>query len=560
VTAGSIGVSNSATTANNVYVISHGWMPYYRDWADGYLRRGVLPLSWDTWQGPIKADDPSTTWLYTKGETEDTKFARQFTINETGLAQEILKVDPNATVLAYSWIDESATPGYLTGYQSEGYTTMNGMRMAEAIMEALAPNYYKGLGKVHLIGHSHGARVATVAALALQQAAVKNPQDPQLDVVRQLTLLDSPEDDGGGHGDPLNPINQDDANFDWFYLAQLNLAHPLAVDGTVVSGQPDEVTVPNTTALFAGMGVTGPGVPAGTTIKSLGGGGLVVLSARLTGTSGAPISLGFWNWGNDAIFVDSYKSYFGQDYSNFVVNAPAQGIVNKSLSSVVDVNLDPLQVFDPTSVSLKHRYAANWYAGSATTQGTNDQDGLMWSPLVSGSTLAPGVSSQEWDTLKATSQFVLTPKIRPKTIAPSFAALDVTKQETQGNTVVTGEPGKVASVTLNDEGAKEAIFKGYFYKGFYQEGVSFNYSFTGGSTDGSQLQILLNGLPYFAMTGSVAESSILPQSGSFSATFGIGAENTGGGAQRFQIQLVKSTDSTGTPTTVQVSDFDVFKL
>ena len=78
----------------------------------------------------------------------------------------------------------------------------------------------------------------------------------------------------------------------------------------------------------------------------------------------------------------------------------------------------------------------------------------MWSPLVSGSTLAPGVSHQDWDPPKATSQFVLTPKIRPKTIAPSFAALAITKRETQGNTVVTGEPGKVASVTLNDEGAK----------------------------------------------------------------------------------------------------------
>ena len=88
-----------------------------------------------------------------------------------------------------------------------------------------------------------------------------------------------------------------------------------------------------------------------------------MLSAALTGTSGAPISLGFWNWGNDAIFVDSYVSYFGQDYSNFVVNAPAQGIVKKSLSSVVDVNLDPLKVFLPQSFSLKHRYAANWYAG-----------------------------------------------------------------------------------------------------------------------------------------------------------------------------------------------------
>ena len=107
VTAGSIGVSNS-TTANNVYVISHGWMPDYRDWADGYLAVACCLCRGIPGQGPIKAALPSTTWLYTKGETEDTYLSDQpFTINETGLAQEILKVDPNATVLAYSWIDES---------------------------------------------------------------------------------------------------------------------------------------------------------------------------------------------------------------------------------------------------------------------------------------------------------------------------------------------------------------------------------------------------------------------------------------------------------------------
>ena len=151
---------------------------------------------------------------------------------------------------------------------------MNGMRMAEAIMKALAPNYAQGLGKVHLIGHSHGARVATVAALALQQAAATNPR---FDVVRQLTLLDSPESIGTSVVDA--------ANFDWFYLAQLILVHPVALSGNVVSGTPGEVTgLTDFSGLSTGMGVTGPGIPAGTTIATINAGaGNVFLSASRDG-------------------------------------------------------------------------------------------------------------------------------------------------------------------------------------------------------------------------------------------------------------------------------------
>ena len=102
--------------------------------------------------------------------------------------QEILSVDPHATVLAYSWIDDSATPTNIDpkqpaaipeqGWKSEGYTTMNGLRMAEAITEALAPGYSGGLGKVHLMGHSHGARVATVAALGCKRPRRRIPRTP----------------------------------------------------------------------------------------------------------------------------------------------------------------------------------------------------------------------------------------------------------------------------------------------------------------------------------------------------------------------------------------------
>src|SRR5262249_893946 len=162
-------------------------------------------------------DGPTTPWLF---QSSKTKFGlTSFTISDTGLAQQILSVDPNATVIAYSWIDDSATRTRARFPQnpehSEGNTTMNGMRLAEGIMDVLSPDYYLGLGKVHLIGHSHGARVATEAALALQQAAKIKPQ---FNVVGQLTLFDSPENNDASTDD-RNPIWIGAANFDWFLLA-----------------------------------------------------------------------------------------------------------------------------------------------------------------------------------------------------------------------------------------------------------------------------------------------------------------------------------------------------
>ena len=45
-------ISNSTTTANNVYVIADGWMPNYLDWVQSIQKATDYPLpkSWDTWQ------------------------------------------------------------------------------------------------------------------------------------------------------------------------------------------------------------------------------------------------------------------------------------------------------------------------------------------------------------------------------------------------------------------------------------------------------------------------------------------------------------------------------
>ena len=507
-------------------------MPGYQSWARDLLKTGVLPTSWMTWQGPTKASaGPSTPWLYKRGETITPKF----TINDTGLAQEILKVDPNATVLAFSWIDESATPAVFfhlfptKGYRSEAFTTMAGMQMAEAVTEALAPNYSTGLGKVHLIGHSHGARVASVAAVALQQAAAINRK---FNVLGQLTLLDSPE--YGTKDAAESPEAIDAANYDWFYLSQLkNIAQPGSPVSLVGSGQ-------NTVS---------------------------------------------------PIFVDSYVSYFGQDYGNFVVNDPSQGIDNQSLANVVDVNLDPSEAFhlNPRDIGLKHEYAANWYAGSATTKGAGNPVGLMWSPLIKGSSVAPLRSKQTWTPpgssetqVGSATQFVLKTQPRAATIEPKFDPVELSNGSEEGNATITQAPAnanKVTAVTLNDDNGKDASFRGTIDDHGSAEGFSFTYSFTRGSTDGAQVQILVDGYVLFVMTGSVAESSVLPGSSQFSSTFGLEnlpsiarrplpgdiASNIAsiGGGPDIQIRLVPSPDGgdngAGTPTTVKLSNFEIFR-
>ena len=403
VTAGSVGAGNSTSSADNTYVIAHGWMPGYRNWADKQLNKGVLPTSWETWQGPNrapKAEGPSTPWLY-KGSRTDLKKGN-FAINDTGLAESILAADPKATVLAYSWIDESATPaGFLDipedPFVSEAYTTMNGMRMAEALTTALAPNYGEGLGKVNLIGHSHGVRVATVAAVALQQAAAQNPR---FNVVGQLTLLDSPENNTKAL---INPVDYDAANFDWFYLAQLNIA-------------------PFTTT-------------AGTT-------GSDALRASPDQSGASPI------------FVDNFVSYVGTNYGGFTVNDPDQGIDNKGLSDVVDVNLDATKVLKGSVTkdgALWHEYAANWYAGSESTRGTQDPVGLMWSPLISGGkppTALTGTFTQEWASVDAAHQFVLTPAGKAAPVTPVFTPVTLGEKDTQGDVKVIGPPTALTGVTL----------------------------------------------------------------------------------------------------------------
>jgi pimeloyl-ACP methyl ester carboxylesterase len=562
VTRGSIGRNNSATYANNVYVIAHGWMPGYSDWVkqlqNAYPK--ALPRSWQTWQGtgPKPKGGPSTRWLFQQSKTSFP--GNMFTISDSGMAQQILSADPHATVLAYSWIDESATSsdedaaGIPTqGYRSEAYTTMNGMRMAEAIMSALAPRYSQGLGKVHLIGHSHGARVATVAALALQQAGEQNSR---FNVVRQLTLLDTPESTG--------TVTIGAANFDWFYLAQLQIAPPaLQLTGTVVPGNPGQVTgLTNTSQLSVGMGVTGPGILPGTTIASIEPNQGVVLSTKVTVGSVSGVDLGFWTWGTDNIFVDNYDSWFGEPLNGYIVNDGVPTNHNE-LKNIVDVGLEPFSLFDPYPfsdyVASLHEYAAMWYAGSASTQGTPDQDGLGWSPLIEGASIAASQSLMQSNSGTAGTQFLLT-TAPPSPESPNFSSFTLNPTQASRRLIRTRGQAPVSSVTLSNapKSTYPSQFAGTFTAPNGDEGVSFDYSFSK-ANDGAQLQILVNGQLYFAITGSVAKASkILPNSGNFTATFDLGMNH---GTVPIEIALVKpntATRGSSGSTQVTVSRFQTF--
>jgi pimeloyl-ACP methyl ester carboxylesterase len=565
VDAGSIGLKNTSKFADNVYVIAHGWMPGYIDWVNKIKMTGKLPLSWQTWQGPDKPPNPpgpSTTWLYQPQST--TYLDTNFTISATGLAQQILSVDPHATVLAFSWIDESATstantgyPFYIPtkGYQSEANTTMAGMQMAAAIMKALAPGYAGGLGKVHLIGHSHGARVATVAALALQQAAATKPR---FDVVRQLTLLDSPESTG------TSTIGA--ANFDWWYLAQLKMVDPVMRTGTVESGQPfgQVKGLSDTSGLHEGMGVTGPGIPAGTTITNISKtkAGTITLSAPIAVGSGSPVNLGFWNWGKEKnnIFVDNYDSEFGEPLNSYSVNfdnIDPNLKIDQDLKQVVDVELGAYSIlhgwwlfdpFDADGVALAHEYAAMWYAGSASPQSSTDKVGLLWSPLIANASVPVPVSSQNMANV-STAQFTLTPTAPAETDYPNFTAAPITPDK-------GGNP--VSTVTLSDAKPGKSQFTGTLQVVNGQAGFAFQYDFTK-ADDGAQLQILLNNQPYFVMTGSVAES--LTGNGVFTATFGFG-QTANSGTVNVTIRLVQPATgvrrASGSGTQVTLNDFATF--
>ncbi len=330
VAAGSI--TSNLLEPRNLYVYCHGWSP-------GDSQQVLLG---STPGNPLKswnATPPVPEWLF--DATPEVSVA--------GLAQSIVDADPTAIVVAYSWIDLSATAS-LSGEgtlesivrslayvgRSESRTQWAGLMLAEALEQAIAPTFYGELGRglVHILGHSHGAKVATVATLEMGDFFP----------VSHLTLFDSPETG------PIKP-----------HLLVNSL--PLGVPGI---GGGENFVWRYLQELEATSGIS-----------------------RLPVTDRSPTS---------GTFVDNYFSQTG-------FGAPFGGYTG--LGEVVDVQLRPAELYNNPSTGIlgdlgamfsSHDYPPAWY-GQASLQNpagpANTQNGLDWSPLVDP--LAPLVLASTYD-------------------------------------------------------------------------------------------------------------------------------------------------------------------
>lgn len=217
--------NTSAYAGKNVYFISHGWAPDWRAAVNAYAAANPGDfLKWWQTTNPALPDAPSSTpasaWMFnpTYGPTND------FVVSPQGLAATLAAKDSNAVVIAFSWIDESATDSEFSAYPSEARTYRNGLRLAQAITELLGLDGGVTLGavgapRVHIMGHSHGSKVATVAAAELRR-------DGQ--IVEQLSVLDSPES--------YLTAKIDANNLLWYYLPDVQpgrAAGTTFVDNTI---------------------------------------------------------------------------------------------------------------------------------------------------------------------------------------------------------------------------------------------------------------------------------------------------------------------------------------
>ncbi|MGE0785455.1 MAG: hypothetical protein AB7S26_07195 [Sandaracinaceae bacterium] len=149
-------VERGSIEASHLYVLVHGWAP---GWADAVREQPTL-RAWDARDG---GGHPFQAWF-------------------TELARALSQADPFAVVVVYSWLDDAASiPFFFAGRRVMAHTDLHGRWLAQALAEVERPDFAAHNGRVHLIGHSYGARVAAVAASELDELPA------------QLTMFDPPE-------------------------------------------------------------------------------------------------------------------------------------------------------------------------------------------------------------------------------------------------------------------------------------------------------------------------------------------------------------------------------
>lgn len=146
--------------AGNVRVLVHGWGRGQDQWWDA-VRYNIPPTG--VW------------WNFTWFE------------DFYAMADAFSVKDPGCKVLAFSWIDQNATPSNLeSGVISRGRIDPMAWELSQALLAAgVNPAFSANpANKLQMLGFSHGARLAAVATKHLLGAGVR---------VDQLTTIDSPE-------------------------------------------------------------------------------------------------------------------------------------------------------------------------------------------------------------------------------------------------------------------------------------------------------------------------------------------------------------------------------
>lgn len=209
----SVAAGSISGTGVELVVLAHGWAPGFRQAVD----RAGGKLRWWTTDATDSLGVYASDWAWIP--TAVTTPPVSVCVSQTGFFQQLrAHFDKtgvtDGVVLGFSWIDGSATGGSFLDlvevYRSEAYTNISGIRLANALEAALAPGFWADTSnRLHLIGHSHGSKVATVAALTLQQRGKR---------VDHLTILDSPESHLTLEGNGANLLG--------FYLDQMEIADP----------------------------------------------------------------------------------------------------------------------------------------------------------------------------------------------------------------------------------------------------------------------------------------------------------------------------------------------
>ena len=363
---------------------------------------------------------PESPWLLTGYTSESGTL-----VSANGMTQDLVASDKNAVVLAYSWLDGSATSsttvkipflGYAVNipqdaYRSEAMTTMNGETLATALAQVLGSDFQ---GKLQLIGHSHGSKVATVAADALTHLKLNGQPDPL--TVNQLTILDSPESDSGDSGYTgaiLAEIGV--ANDNWYFLQDLNISK-----------------TPSSTSTF----------------------------------------------------VDNYISALDEPYTEIAYNGS-----NPNLADVVDANLRDWPDIPDNLSNMHTYAAYWYAGSSemdTTTKGF--KSGRMWSPLLPGNdgpTMPPQNLPYNYYTQSLLwpyydSQYSLEKVTFSLANNPVFDPVSLTKQAGTPGASEMNDPVHGASVTLKQQ--KNGLDQ--FYTGTFKTarewsaGLTFNYQFT----------------------------------------------------------------------------------